>query len=88
LKILGFVGGSRLQEPPPLPSAENFHVWSGGGGVPSAASPPHVQKEFDGSSVHMAWLLRSGAGFEITWMGTVELVQDSRRFIDSVELSR
>lgn len=56
--------------------------------MPSAAAPPHIQKESDDSSVHMAWLLRSGAGFEIAWMGTVELVQDSRRLIDSVELSR
>lgn len=56
--------------------------------MPSAADPAQIQNEFVDSSVHMAWLLRTGAGFEITWMGTVELVQDSRRLMDSVELSK
>lgn len=56
--------------------------------MPSAAAPAQIQNEFVDSSVHMAWLLRTGAVFEITWMGTVELVQDSRRLIDSVELSK
>lgn len=56
--------------------------------MPSAAAPPHIQKDFPGSSVHIVWLLRRGADFGMTWMGTVVLVQDSRRFIDSVEVSR
>jgi len=68
----------------------NFQTWLGGGREGIETLPPQAKKDRAVGSAQRIWLLRLGAPLLLLGMAaraTLELVHDSLRLMDRVELT-